>query len=1052
VTTIRRRLASLIALALPAMAIGCGSDGIVLPDDSKPAKITIVSGNAQSAPAGVALSQPLVVRVTDGFDRAVEGQTVAFTIDVGGGQVTPASVVTGPDGQASTSWTLGASAGQQRVQATVSGDGLPAGLLATFNAMAVSGAGAKLVLVSGDHQTAAVGSALPESLVVRVTDELDNPVAAVEVTWTVGGGGLVSPTTVLSDANGLAAVQRVLGNTAGTQTAEASSTGLSSIPFTHTAEAANPTALVLISGDAQIAPAGSTLSDPLVVRLVDDNGNGVGGKAVTWLVAPGGGGGSVNPLNGITSPTGYTQTSWTLGANAGSYLLNAVFSGVPSVPFTAMATAGTATKLAFIQAPVTTSAGSTIAPAVKVAIKDAAGNTVTSATDAVTLAIGNNPAGGTLSGTVTVNAVSGVATFGNLSIDKSGNGYTLTAAATGLAGVTSPSFDIVPGTANRLVFLTGPSDRAVGQAFSPALQVQVQDAGGNPVILATGQITLTSSVTGTLSGTATATPILGTATFNNLAVNKAGTGYTLTALASGVSSTASSPFDVAKGTTTISITSKSPSGSSVFGQAVTFNYDINISAPAAGSLTGTVTVSDGTDSCTGGITAGTGIGNCPILFSSTGTKSVTATYNGDQNFDGSTSAPAVSHTVNKANTSLSITSALPNPSAIGQSITVQWTLAPTGAGGGTPTGDVTVTVSGGSETCSAPAAFGSGSCALVLNASGNRTITASYPGDGNFNAAPSDNEPHNVLAATTTSLTSGTNPSTVGQNVTFTAHVAPTSGTGSPSGAVKFFDGVTELGQSNLNGSGNASFTENGLTEGSHSITAAYQGSGSFAGSTSNTVTQTVNPVPNTPPTATDDPSYSTLEDTPVTVDAGHGVLKNDDDPDNGPQPLIARNASDPANGSVTLNSDGSFTYTPDADYNGTDTFTYEAFDGAAASTATVTVTITAVNDAPSFTAGPNVNWGQGDGAYSQAWATNVSAGPADESGQALTFTVSVGTGEEFLFSSQPSIASDGTLTFTPSGIFTGTATVTVHLEDNGGTANGGVDARADQQFTITIN
>ena len=1048
-TTVRRRLASLIALSLPAMAIGCGSDGLVLPDDSKPAKITIVSGNAQSAPAGVALSQPLVVRVTDGFDRAVEGQTVAFTIDVGGGQVTPASVVTGPDGQASTSWTLGGSAGQQRVQAAVSGDGVPAGLLATFNAMAVSGAGAKLVLVSGDHQTAAVGSALPESLVVRVTDQLDNPVAAVEVTWAVGGGGSVSPTTVVSDANGLAAVQRVLGNAAGTQTAEASSTGLSPIAFTHTAEAANPTSLVLISGDAQSAPAGSTLSDPLVVRLVDDNGNGVGGKAVTWVISPGNG--SVNPLNGITSPTGYTQTSWTLGANAGSYLLNAVFSGLPSVPFTATATAGTATKLAFTQAPVTTSAGSTIAPAVKVAIKDAAGNTVTSATDAVTLAIGNNPAGGTLSGTVTVNAVSGVATFGNLSIDKSGNGYTLTAAATGLASVTSPSFDILPGTANRLVFLTGPTDRVVGQAFSPALQVQVQDAGGNPVIIATSPITLTSSVTGTLSGTATATPFLGTATFSNLAVNKAGTGYTLTAFASGVLSTTSDPFDVAKGGTTISITSKSPGGTSVTGQAVTFNYDINILTPATGSLTGTVTVSDGTDHCTGGINAGTGVGSCQISFTSAGVKSVIATYAGDQNFVGDDS-PVVSHTVNRATTSLSITDHSPEPSLVGESVTVQWSLAATGAGAGTPSGTVTVTVSGGTETCNAPATFGSSSCSLTLNVSGNRTIKASYPGDANFFAPSDANVSHSVQGETTTTLSSSPNPSTEGENVTLSAHVTATSGTGSLSGAVKFFDGATLLGQDNLDGSDNASISKNNLTQGGHSITAVYQGSSLFAGSTSNTVTQTVNAVPNTPPTAADDPSYSTLEDTPLTVNAGSGVLKNDDDPDNGPLPLIARNASDPAHGSVTLNSDGSFTYTPDADYNGADTFTYEAFDGAAASTATVTVTITAVNDAPSFTAGPNVSWGQGDGVYSQAWATNVSAGPANESGQALTFTVSVGAGEGVLFSSQPSIASDGTLTFTPSGIVTGTATVTVHLEDNGGTANGGVDAAADQQFTITIN
>src|SRR6476661_5831589 len=146
-TTIRRRLASLIAFALPALAIGCGGDGLVLPNESRAAAITRVSGDEQSAAAGAALSKPLVVRVTDGLARPVEGQAVAFAIDAGGGDVTPASATTGPDGTASAAWTLGGAAGQQRVRVTVTGDGIPAGLLVNFNATAVSGAGAKLVLV-----------------------------------------------------------------------------------------------------------------------------------------------------------------------------------------------------------------------------------------------------------------------------------------------------------------------------------------------------------------------------------------------------------------------------------------------------------------------------------------------------------------------------------------------------------------------------------------------------------------------------------------------------------------------------------------------------------------------------------------------------------------------------------------------------------------------------------------------------------------------------------------------------------------------------------------
>ena len=97
---------------------------------------------------------------------------------------------------------------------------------------------------------------------------------------------------------------------------------------------------------------------------------------------------------------------------------------------------------------------------------------------------------------------------------------------------------------------------------------------------------------------------------------------------------------------------------------------------------------------------------------------------------------------------------------------------------------------------------------------------------------------------------------------------------------------------------------------------------------------------PNQAPTAGNDGPY----DTPgagqgLTVPAP-GVLSNDTDPD-GPQPLVARNASAPAQGSVALNSDGSFTYTPTLGATGTDSFTYEAYDGALATTATVTINIT---------------------------------------------------------------------------------------------------------------
>jgi hypothetical protein len=1027
-----------MAFGLCTLLAACGGDGIVLPNESRPAKIAIVDGDGQSAPAGATLTKPIVVKVTDGLDRPVGGQAVDFAIDAGGGQVSPASAQTGDDGMASATWTLGNAAGQQRVKAQVSGDDL----LVNFSASAVSGAGALLELVSGDNQVAAVGSALADSLVVRVTDDKGNPVAGVEVQWAVGGGGSISPASVSSGADGTAAAERVLGNASGPQTAQASSAGLASVTFTQTAEPANPTSLLLVSGNAQTGAVGAQLAESLVVRLVDDNGNGVGGKAISWVV--GTGGGSPNPATATTNPNGFAWTRWTLGPTAGSNLINAVFSGVPSVPFTATAAAGEATKLTFTQAPVTTSAGSTM-PAVRVAIQDASGNTVTSATAQVTLAIGANPGSGTLSGTTTVSAVNGIAVFSTLSIDKAGSGYTLTAASSGLADATSPAFDILTGSANHLVFLTGPTDRVVGEKFSPSLQVQVQDAGGNPVLSATSPITLTSSVTGTLSGTATVTPFLGTATFSNLAINKVGN-YTLTALSSGISSQTSAAFDVAQASTTTTITSKSPAGSSVVGQSVLFNYNVDIVAPGAGTLTGTVTVTDGTESCVGAISSGSGTGSCSIPLSTPGTRNVTATYSGDVNFESSVSA-STSHTVNKANTSLIVSSDQPDPSVIGETVTVQWTLSATGGGAGAPTGSVTVTASG-SAGCTAPVTtFGTGSCDLVFTANGTPTIAASYSGDANFNAS-NDNEPHTVQGETSTTVSSSGSPSTSGGNVTFTAHVTATSGTGNPNGQVRFFDGATQIGQDNVSGAGSASIQLNSLNVGSHSITATYLGSLIFRTSTSVAITQVVE-AGNGAPTAVAD-GYALAEDGSLTPDAAAGVLANDDDPDN--DALTAVLGTGPSHAQTfALNGDGSFTYVPDTDFNGEDSFTYHASDGTLSSgTVTVTITINAVNDAPSFTSVGDVSWNATDGAFSQAWATG-SAGPANESTQILTYTTNVDLLGLLLFSVPPSIGSDGTLSFTPLGL-PGTATVTVHLEDNGGTAGGGVDISGNQTFTITIN
>src|SRR5437016_3336211 len=209
----------------------------------------------------------------------------------------------------------------------------------------------------------------------------------------------------------------------------------------------------------------------------------------------------------------------------------------------------TATKLVFTVQPSSAAAGAAITPGVQVAVQDAQGNIVTTATTSITVAIGTNPASGTLAGTKTIAAVNGAATFSTLSLTAAGTGYTLTATATGLTGATSNAFNIslTVGPAAKLAFTVQPSNAAVGAAITPALQVGVQDAQGNTVTTATTSVTVaigTNPASGTLSGATTVAAVNGVATFANLSINNLGTGYTLTASATTLTGASSGSFNV----------------------------------------------------------------------------------------------------------------------------------------------------------------------------------------------------------------------------------------------------------------------------------------------------------------------------------------------------------------------------------------------------------------------------------------------------------------------------------------------------------------------------
>ena len=173
-------------------------------------------------------------------------------------------------------------------------------------------------------------------------------------------------------------------------------------------------------------------------------------------------------------------------------------------------------------------------------------------------------------------------------------------------------------------------------------------------------------------------------------------------------------------------------------------------------------------------------------------------------------------------------------------------------------------------------------------------------------------------------------------------------------------------------------------------------------------------------------------------------IVTNDDNSLFAVQPAIA--------------ADGSLTFTPAANANGSATITVRIHDDGGtenggvdtSATQTFTITVTAVNDAPSFTKGSNVAVLEDCGLWTvNNWATALSAGPADEAAQLLSFIVTNDTNG--LFAVQPAISDDGTLTFTPAANANGSATVTVRIHDDGGQINGGIDTSGTQTFTITV-
>jgi alpha-tubulin suppressor-like RCC1 family protein len=350
-------------------------------------------------------------------------------------------------------------------------------------------------------------------------------------------------------------------------------------------------AKLVVTTQASDVPAGAAMT--AVQFTIQDALDNVATTATTYvtIAVTSGTGAAGATLGGTLSKAAVagvvTFSDLTIDKAASGYTLAASATNLTGATTSAFAVAaGAPAKLAFSVQPTSAVSAVAMTPALTVTIQDAFGNT-TNATSSVTLAIGTNVGSGTLSGTMTVAAVAGVATFSTLSIDKAGTGYTLAATATGLTGATSTAFNITHGAAAKLVFTSQPSNTTSAASIAPALTVTVQDAAGNTVTSSTASITvllLVSPSGGTLSGTKTVAAVAGVATFSTLAVDKVGTGYVIGASSTGLTSSSTNEFSIAAGAASQLAFSVQPANATA-GVALNPNVVVTVQDAAGNTIT-----------------------------------------------------------------------------------------------------------------------------------------------------------------------------------------------------------------------------------------------------------------------------------------------------------------------------------------------------------------------------------------------------------------------------------------------------------------------------------
>jgi hypothetical protein len=495
------------------------------------------------------------------------------------------------------------------------------------------------------------------------------------------------------------------------------------------------------------------------------------------------GGGAVSAGTSTTGADGTTSVTRTLGATAGAQHTFAAVDGLAGSPvtFTHTATAGAASGVTIVAGDDQTGPVLTELPQdLVVEVRDAGGNAVPSV--AVTWVIGVG--GGSVTPTTSVTDASGRATAA-WTLGASPGGNTVSAVVSGI-GVAEFSATATAGAPARLHIQIQPSAAAVsGVPFSQQPVIQLLDAQGNEA--RQGGIAVQVAIAsggGTLSGvTSVQTDANGSAVFSGLALTGSVGTRTLRFSATGYASVTSQQVSLGAAPTTTTITADTPNPSNA-GDPVTVQFTVS---SAAGTPTGTVTVQDGGDTCSGPLSGGAG--SCTIRLNTVGSRTLTATYAGADGF--APSSATAPHTVAPApQPVLTIATQPASTATLGVALNPQPVIQLQDAGGGNlPTPGVQVTAAivtgggtlSGTTTVSTDAQGRATFTDLAINGDpGGRTLVFTAPGYGSVTSATIDVQaaPPAPPSGAQSSVT--VDPATVPAGSTSTITVTVRDATGTP--------------------------------------------------------------------------------------------------------------------------------------------------------------------------------------------------------------------------------------------------------------------------------